>query len=639
MKSLNKLCLSLMVMLGFSTLLTSCGKDSTSFVNEQIYSIKLQYNGKNIENQVLRINKAEQTKITLKAKIMKDAAYTPTVNYSSSVESVASISSTGEVSIKNVGETIISASVKEMTDEIVLIVTDSLTSVLEHSINVIGGKAFNSSGVEVTTAQSGDYLTLVSNEEKHKEFNNWSFNNEEIWQNGNLIKMPNEDLTVTATYVDTLYQLNLVNAKVIKADDIDNPDPTNKIDGDSNQYTYGFKYGTQITIRANDDKENEMFVGYDQNIVDNRIGNEGERDYTFIMKGEETTLTAVYSPLTKNILLPKSYSDFVTTDGFNKASTIKLTNPIDPDLEGLYGYKLSINGNANVTEGYPENMSDSALNTLTDFEPKTLKVKLKNESMTLPITVEVYASYHGNMLTTGNVTIEPNSVVSKFLHANICIANGCSWGIAIREKCSGDSNETIPLNVVIGAANTYPNGNPSKKNNENIDFLNFGDAAIEKQGDLSKTGNWTASKRTEYYDQYGAIFWSAYAENIRTKWEYCYTKIANFKKFADGKETINIYTKFENLVNNIDKPINTFTIYVMDGQRDPDAYMDKRIATKEFKLEYPNEVQLGKIEVTVPEVVGDIYIVVAKTTLDGSGKYCYNTFMQFAYSNSFGYVD
>jgi hypothetical protein len=257
----------------------------------------------------------------------------------------------------------------------------------------------------VTSAKAGDYITLVPAMPDHMDFINWNYSVDGIWINGNLIKMPAGDLTVTAEYTPTLYKLHLVGAVAAKANLTENPEGTT-ISGSNieNVHTvYEFPYGTEITIRANDPGDKRLFVGWDQNYENNRVGKEGITEYTFAMTGEETTLTAVFSDIKHNIL-PGANVDskgestsIYTGSGLKDVTAKKITAGVidgnlyaDPDLQSLYGYSFSIPCGMAGIATKPENINKSDLNTFNDLEPKTVKVSSPSQEGQLCFTFTLF---------------------------------------------------------------------------------------------------------------------------------------------------------------------------------------------------------------------------------------------------------
>ena len=155
------------------------------------------------------------------AKVLQDGS--EMVTYDSSNKSVATISQNGVVRLLSQGETVISAQVGEKHHDIVLIVKNDNSSITPYTITINGGVAKNQDGEIVTSAKAGEYLTLVPTVVDHMNFVKWDYSREGLWINGNVIKMPDGDLKVTAEFSESLYKLNLYGAVAVKANLDENP--------------------------------------------------------------------------------------------------------------------------------------------------------------------------------------------------------------------------------------------------------------------------------------------------------------------------------------------------------------------------------------------------------------------------------
>ncbi len=633
--------------------LSSCGAEDDEqewFPDPQVYSIRLQYNNQNIDGQFEADISMESLVFT--AKIVKDqGSYFPKT-FASSDTLVAEINQNGEVTLKREGETVISVSAGDKSHEIVLIVTNEYSTHTSYSLTVMGGHAVDLDGQIVTSAEQYEYLTLVPDVPTHKGFLGWNYSVENVWTSGNAIKMPASDLLVTANYEDELYKLTLVGAQVSKAGDEDDPVQDEIIPAKSIydvKNIYHFAYGTEITIKALEAPENKLFVGFDyNNVEDNRIGDEGREEYTFTMSDEDSTYKSVYSSLSKNALHYDSAAKFT----YSGATVTKIQDSSDADLKGYYGYQLDFNGTISpIKTGYTENITRTNIDTMTTFNPLTMEVLFKNENPNYSIDVELYLSYFGNLSTTGVVTVPASSTIKTYMHANICVPSACSWGFAIRDSITGaTSSDQFRFKFAVGAAHTYPNGYPLTKVGSDYQLLNFDTTTITNGGYPKSTSGWGSPGRVQYHDSVGGMFWASYASTFGTRTgEYKYINIANYPSYDADKPISNIYFKALNLVNNIDEPINEFTIYVVEvpsgtSTSDPTKFNptseDVTVAgSLHVKLEKVNEVYLDKMEVTRTSSSTNMFLVIAKDHLEGTDRYAHNVFMQFAYNNVFGYIE
>lgn len=605
---------------------------------DRVYSVNLQYDGANVDGQ-LSVDLSLKT-IHLTAKILQDGG--EVASYQSSDESVAVVTSNGIVKLLSSGETVITATVADKSHSIVLIVKSDNSASAPYTITVSGGVAKNANGEIVTAAKAGDYLTLVPAMPEHMNFVKWNYSEEGLWINGNMIKMPEGNLTVTAEYSEALYKLNLVGATVVKAGEIDNPEGTT-LGGTSieNARTvYEFAHGTEVTIRANDPGDKRLFVGWDQNYENNRVGREGITEYSFVMDGEETTISAVFSDVKHNILPGANVNSsgestsIFTGSGLNGVTAKKITAGViegeffaDPDLQSLYGYSFSIPCGTPGITNKPENINKSDLNTFEDLEPKTVKIIFKNRGK-YPITVELGYSYFGNYGSTGIVTIPAGEVVTKIFNSNVGL-NDCSWSFAVRETVVGNEGEKIDLDVVVAAAQTYPGGYPLLKGSDDAQYMTFG-------GSLTSYTGWKSGGMRKYFSDKGAQLFVSRASNMNADNASAYAKITNLPEYDAENPTTAVYIQVLNLVNSVDDPKNKFSIVISNSKNafDENATV---LASEVVDINAAGQIILLKVEIPRSADEGDIYVHFVKNAKETGQEY--NVFLQFAYNNIFGYEE
>ena len=603
---------------------------------DKVYSVNLQYNGANIDGQ-LSVDLSMEI-VNLKAKILQDGSALAT--YESSDTSVATISANGIVTLLSGGETAITATAGDKTHSIILIVNEDLVIGSSYPITTTGCVAKNADGEVVTAAKPGEYLTLVPSLPEHKDFVAWNYSVEDLWTNGNMIKMPSGELTVSAEYTDTLYKLNLIGAVVTKANQTSNPQGST-LGGTSIENVktvYEFAYGTEIMVLANTPANTRLFVGWDQNIENNRVGDEGISSYTFTMKGEETTLTAVFSDIQHNIL-PGANVDsngnsvsIFNGSGLSGVTAKKITAGViegnlfaDPDLQSLYGYSFSIPGNTPGSASTTENIVKSDLNTLANLEPMTVKLIFKN-SGSLPLTVELGYSYFGNVGSSGVVTVPAGGIVTKIFNSNICL-NDCSWAFSVREAVGGTADQTIQLDVVAAAAQTYPTGYPLLKGSEDTQYMTFSGATAVNTG-------WKSGGNRRVFNDYGAQLFVSRASNMNAAQASVYTKVTNLPEYDENSPTTSVYIQILSLVNNIDDPKNKFTIMFSTSKNAFDTSVTP-LASVEVDITQANQILVLKVDIPRSANEGDIYMHFVKYQKEETMEY--NFFAQFAYNNAFGY--
>lgn len=619
--------------------LTGCETVKEPEKDGQVYSINLQYNGTNVDGQ-LSVDLSMKT-LSLAAKIMQDGYETAT--YKSSNESVATISSNGMVKLCSAGETAITATAGNKSHSIILIVSDDYTESASYTITVSGGVAKNESGEIITSAGAGDYITLVPAMPAHKDFVEWQFNEIDLWRNGNLIKMPAANLTVTAEYTDTLYILNLIGASVTKANLEENPEGVTL--GGSNveniKTVYKFTYGTSLTIKANSPANTRLFVGWDQNIENNRVGYDGVSEYTFDMVGAETTITAVFSDIEHNIipgyvvseysgkLLSKFDESHLPGVSAKKIAAGVIEGEIlaDPDLESLYGYSFAIPANMQGSAKDNECIYKTSLNTVDTLEPMTFKIIFKNRG-NYPVTVELGYSYFGNVASTGAVTVPAGETVISYFKSNIGLKES-SWSFAIRENVGGNAGEVVNLDVVAAGARTYPGGYPLLNIEEDVEYMNFDSI-------LQTNSGWSSGGNRFICNEKGAQIFVSRASNMNDSKASVYAKVTNLPDYDPANPVTNIYVRVLNLVNSISNPRNKFAIIFSNSSNafDENAVV---LGAVEVDLREPSEIALLKIELERSDNEGDIYMHLVKTEKESGMDY--NVLTQFAYDNVFGYQE
>lgn len=640
-RSIGRLVIMLGLILALSLVcLVGCGKTTVEppQSEDKVYSVNLQYDGANVDGQ-LSVDLSMST-IRLIAKVLQDGS--EMVTYESSDKSVATISQNGVVRLLSQGETVISAQVGDKHHDIVLIVKNDNSSSAPYTITINGGVAKNQNGEIVTSAKAGEYLTLVPSLVDHMNFVKWDYSLDGLWINGNVIKMPDGDLKVTAEFSQTLYKLNLYGALAVKANLDENPEGTTL--GGTNleniHMVYEFPYGTEITIRANDAGDNRLFVGWDQNYENNRVGREGITEYTFAMIDEETTLTAVFSDIAHNIL-PGANVDstgastsIYTGNGLKEVTAKKITAGViegelyaDPDLQSLYGYSFTIPcGMPGITSS-PENINKSDLNTREDLEPKTVKIIFKNKGK-YPVTVELGYSYFGNVGSTGVVTVPAGGTVTKVFNSNIAL-NDCAWSFAVRDKVGGIAGESVQLDVVAAAAQTYPNGYPLLKGSDDAQYMNF--ASV-----LNFNTGWDTKGNRGLFNNKGALLFVSRASYLKADQASLYTKVTNLPEYDPENPTTTVYVQVLNLVNATDDPKNNFSFMFSNSK---DAFDENAtiLASEVVNIDAAGQIILLKLEIPRSENEGDIYLHYVKTVKETGQEY--NVFAQFAYNNIFGYEE
>ena len=437
----------------------------------KVHSVSISYNDEAVQG-VLSVD-VTRGEIQLGADVQKDDGAQGTLAFTSSVPEVATVDETGKVTLVSAGETVITADFGGVKGNMVLVVSSGTTG--RYTVTVADGSA------DITTASAGDIITLTPKIPAHKEFVEWSFAGSEAevtWISGNMFKMPAGNVTVSATFTDMLYTLTLVGAKV--TDDGNETVQEGTVigyDGDTRSpefamTEYKYAYGTELDFEAVDPSSNYMFVGWDENTINNRI--DAEEEITgFVMPDEATTYWANFSPFTTKKLL--------TADGIQGWSTSIIDGATaDPVLEGLSGFAITIPADTSGTEDYNEDIHGSCLNTVEN-PSQTIRAIFRNRG-NQPVTVEIYASYLTNLASSGRVTVQPGEVVTKTFIALLGFQYDPWWGFSVRENLTAEGGD-VPLDIVMGCADAYPKGDKTLSVTAGTQLVSL-DSYVKNQGNF-----------------------------------------------------------------------------------------------------------------------------------------------------------
>ena len=607
----------------------------------KVYSVTLQYNGKNIDGNVLNADVSAGT-LQLTTKVVKDDGAEATVTYASSVSEVATVSKDGLVTLAGKGETVISATAGDKKHEIVLVVADDYSVADSYTITVNGGTA------SVTGATEGTYVTLTANVPEHQDFIEWEFSDNVTWVNGNVFKMPAGDVNVTAKFEAMKYTLNVVGATVAKADENTDPigsDGGNTEGGELPEYdmnVYRFEYGTEISVEAIAEPEGKIFVGWDYGVENNRVGEMGVPEYgPFEMPDSTLTVWAVFSDLNPKLLTASDVGNYY--DPNNGSLTIENGVPKggteDPDLEGLSGYRLCFSGGEAKNDNYPENITGSVLNS-TVMGTQIVKVILKNHSK-YPISLELYASFHGNLATSGEMTVEADSTLTTFFTAGMGIFN--PWmGVRLTKNIGGESSERLNVDMVAGVADYYPNGDKQLQVSGSAEYVVLKDEHPDSSGEnrfISGNG-WTDNKpatRNPDIGSYSMAIWSNNFKAYDTEaFPYKAATIENLPAYDPDSPNLDIYIKTINNVNTLEEPVLKLR-YAIARSTSPDQndlvdYVDV-VLTK--------TAETSVVKLTIPRVSADetfcFVVYYTDSVRDGAHGVCFT--FQLTYNNVMGYVE
>ena len=629
--------LSAALVLGTVSGLVGCVTDDGPTVEKpdpvyKVYSVTLRYNDANVDGGTINVDLSAGS-IQLGANVRKDEAADGTVTYSSSDPAIATIDATGKVTLLAEGETIISAAAGGKSHQVVLVVSDDYQTSESHTITVNGGTA------SATSAKAGDYVTLSATIPAHMDFIEWQFDGEDtIWTNGNVFRMPDRDIVITADFDEMLYTLNVVGASVSKADEVTDPegeDGGNTEGGTSADFdmtVYKFSYETEISLEAIEAPEGKMFIGWDYGTVNNRVGETGDPEYgPFAMPDSALTVWAVFSDLQTKVWTTysvpyggKAIDDGTPSGDFN-----------DPDLEGLSGYRFTISPTQSASVDYPENIQGSDFTT-SDGQTKTLKAILKNHHETLPVTIELYITYYGNLVSSGNITVGPGETITHYFQAGLGIDDPW-WGMEVREDVGGSSADgNIELDVVLGAAATYPSGDRLLQVSGDAEYVQLG--AYDNNG-----SSWEMGARPKViFNELGLSNIAIYGGNFNNVPDgYISAPIQNMPAYDPENPTTTVYIRLINNVTNQQEPLTTLAFAIGTDNNPIDGEGDQFDRTEDVTITKIGETMLLKLEVKrTADDGGRFYFSIIKPKIDVNDSYWGHNFcVQLTFNNVMGYEE
>ena len=564
--------------------------------------------------------------VQLSARVIKEADADGTVTYESSNEEVATIAQDGKVTLKAEGETAITATAGDKKYEIVLIVSDSFASATKtYTVTVNGGTA------DILKAAEGEFVTLSAIIPDHKAFVKWNYSlaegdAESLWISGHKFKMPACDVNITAEYVDKMYELNVIGAKVT-ADESENVQQG--VDGGSSKARsnnkiyditkYEYAYGTDISLEAVEAPAGMIFVGWDYAVMNNRVGDMGIDKLDFEMPGETLTVWAIFSNFSNKVVDAKvdSYTSKFIENGAVSGQAA------DPDLEGMCGCTMSIPASEMRRSDNPENIKNYKPFNTIETGSHTVKAIFKNHHESLSITVELFVQYYGDEASTGDVTIGPGEVKTVYFSAPLGLAGAPWWGFAVRENIGGSSDDIVQLDMVWGSAPTYPDGDPL--------FSVSGAAEFVELGNYTKHG-W--QRDANCYNAIGVSSFTGYGNTFDTP-AACVAPITNLPEYNENDPYTIVYARVINNVN-IGDHKGTYKIAV-GFDADPRSSIDNTVV-KEVVLEKVGDIVVVALKVPRYSATDQLYFSIIKEEKDSSSNsHTHNVSVLLTYNNVIGF--
>lgn len=425
-----------------------------------VTEVTLTYNGKKVMEGYLFFDISKGS-FAVSASVKTEGEPDYTVTYEIDDESVATVTQEGTVTIKGVGETVLSVKAGGISHGVVLIIEDEFTQAVKRNVTVEGGFA------SASEAEVGSHVTIRPDNDtlkaEHKEFVCWEYYNKDtgvkvtdLWINGNIFRMPDYNVDIKAITKEKLYTLNVVDA-TIKTCLVDGAAYEAQAVSQDGMNVYSLPYAAEVTLKANAESATNMFVGWDYGSKKNRLGEPGVDEYTFDMPDDTTSVFARFSETRKiefgNFLFGNSR--VAITNGKVEGSSVT-----EEALEGMNGYRVDLSANTNVVlNGYSvENLQNTKDFSTVKHGSQSVKLIYVNHS-DQNLKLEFYANSYSTVGTSGVVEVGPNAKVEKVFVMSAGFHNPY-FGLVQRGNPSGGSDQAITLDVVFEAADTYPDGDP-----------------------------------------------------------------------------------------------------------------------------------------------------------------------------------
>jgi hypothetical protein len=513
---------------------------------------------------------------------------------------------------------------------------------------------FIASKINKTLLLDDPEVTVMQSNSIHPETNEFLRSiPEDSFTNIRAYAIVSDGVSTSIIYSNALefkYTLTLFNASVKDND-------TGVLVGGALQYQ--LKAGENVTVIADSKPEGTMFVGWDYNEANNRVGEPGAEEYSFTMPSETLTVIGVFANTDSIIFGSVSAGNSRTPI---TAGQVEGEVSPDPDLEGMNGYRLQFKANTLAGDvGYKvENFTSNQGFSTLRYGSQLVKTIIKNNHATLPISVEFYAIQYSTVASSGVVTIQPGEAKTVMFLAPIGFHNP-SFGIAIREDLTGESTDFVVLDLVYQTADTYPSGDPQfsvaggeyvrlvSRYPEQPDFpAGTGirnDAYLPGPGVTNTYENATKATgipfggRRNVNNDYGItsiITRSTFFDFTKGGLPYISAKLANLPTFDPANPELVVYFR----VTNTNANLGTFKFNIGNVEN---PHLDPNKVSYDLVIE-GNTTRL--IELIIPRAEADeVYFSIIKPINDNTGTptntsiiYDHNIMIQMFYNNVIGYT-
>ncbi len=512
---------------------------------------------------------------------------------------------------------------------------------------------FIASKINKTLLLDDPEVTVMQSNSIHPETNEFLRSiPEDSFTNIRAYAIVSDGVSTSIIYSNALefkYTLTLFNASVKDND-------TGVLVGGALQYQ--LKAGENVTVIADSKPEGTMFVGWDYNEANNRVGEPGAEEYSFTMPSETLTVIGVFANTDSIIFGSVSAGDSRTPI---TAGQVEGEVSPDPDLEGMNGYRLQFKANTLAGDvGYKvENFTSNQGFSTLRYGSQLVKTIIKNNHATLPISVEFYAIQYSTVASSGVVTIQPGEAKTVMFLAPIGFHNP-SFGIAIREDLTGESTDFVVLDLVYQTADTYPSGDsqfsvaggeyvrlvsrypeqpdfPAGTGIRNEAYLPGPGLADTYQNATLTSGVWGGRRNVN--NDYGItsiITRSTFFDFTKGGLPYISAKLANLPTFDPANPELVVYFR----VTNTNANLGTFKFNIGNVEN---PHLDPNKVSYDLVIE-GNTTRL--IELIIPRAEADeVYFSIIKPINDNIGTptntsivYDHNIMIQMFYNNVIGYT-
>ncbi|MDR1094120.1 MAG: InlB B-repeat-containing protein [Clostridiales bacterium] len=403
---------------------------------------------------------------------------------------------------------------------------------------------------------------------------------------------------------------------------------------------YSVEAGALCRVAADPDPSDNlsMFVGFDWQYLNNRVGELGAKEYGFAMPDEDVLISAIYSASNLDSTTRGSSGKITNSNPsiFNNYGNgyigivkgVPTNEAEDPDLEKMSGWRLAIPGNTGANTAWTENISgNSFLSSMRGMV--TIKIIFKNHG-NLPVTLEFYIPPYGARNTSGEVDVPAGETVTRYMLMTVG-CDGPYLGFNVRKAVGGEASNIILMDFVMRQALTYPQIDKRYATTGNLE-----DAGFVTIGGITKgSGNWNEHVNN---NAYGLRLIMVYNQNCKIG-TYLYFNITNFPAYTglDGAEQTD--TVYVRIITGTANPFSgTYSIGTAANPATEGSLLGSEIVVLPGA-----STTLFAVTVTRTAATPNIYFHLYRHTVDvpdtsGNSTYGYNLTMQMAYKDVFGSI-